>query len=162
MLGSLTRDRAPPPKNRRRPSLKKRREASEIYTNDEEDLDKVSCVNKFTFTIILQVLQRAAYKIQPWELKGQLVKASELVINLCNHVLGIPQDVQQKRMVHPLVDEAKNKDVVSTTPPRSPRSARSSRIQPPSASTKQDVSIGISTVRKHCKMLDLEPSTSQN
>jgi len=42
VLGSLTRDRAPPPKNRRRPSLKKRHETSEIFTNSEEELDKVS------------------------------------------------------------------------------------------------------------------------
>ena len=43
-------------------------------------------------------------------------------------------------MVHPLVDEAKNKDVVSTTPPRSPRTTRSSRIQPQPASSRQEVS----------------------
>ena len=42
VLGSLTRDRAPPPKNRRRPSLKKRHETSEIFTNSEEELDEVS------------------------------------------------------------------------------------------------------------------------
>lgn len=42
VLGSLTRDRAPPPKNRRRPSLKKRHGTSEIFSNSEEELDKVS------------------------------------------------------------------------------------------------------------------------
>lgn len=45
VLGSLTRDRAPPPKNRRRPSLKKRHETSEIFPNSEEELDMVRCVN---------------------------------------------------------------------------------------------------------------------
>lgn len=44
VLGSLTRDRAPPPKNRRRPSLKKRHETSEIFTNSEEELDEVSYI----------------------------------------------------------------------------------------------------------------------
>lgn len=69
------------------------------------------------------------------------------MIKLCKHVV-FPQAAQQKQskpLVHPLVDEAKNKEVVSTTPPRSPRSARSSRIQSPSTSTKQDVSIANNT-----------------
>ena len=49
VLSSLTRDRAPPPKNRRRPSLKKRSETSEIFTNsEEEELDKVSPLYKGT------------------------------------------------------------------------------------------------------------------
>ena len=42
ILGSLTEGRAPPPKNRRRPSLKKRHDTSEIFTNEEES-DKVNC-----------------------------------------------------------------------------------------------------------------------
>lgn len=49
VLGSLTRDRAPPPKNRRRPSLKKRHETSEIFANSEEELDKVRSMCKLTF-----------------------------------------------------------------------------------------------------------------
>ena len=48
VLGSLTRDRAPPPRNRRRPSLKKRHETSEIFTNSEEELDKVRSRCKLT------------------------------------------------------------------------------------------------------------------
>ncbi|KAJ7381069.1 Protein fam13a [Desmophyllum pertusum] len=90
LLGSLTRDRAPPPKNRRRPSLKKRHDTSEVFTNDDEESDK-----------------------------------------------GV-QQIQSKSLVHPLVDEAKNKNVVSTTPPRSPRTVKSSRIQPPSALPRQE------------------------
>ena len=43
ILGSLTQGRAPPPKNRRRPSLKKRHDTSEIFT-EEEGSDKVICV----------------------------------------------------------------------------------------------------------------------
>lgn len=39
-----------------------------------------------------------------------------------------------------MVDEAKNKNVVSTTPPISPRTSRSSRIQLHSASSRQEVS----------------------
>lgn len=79
------------------------------------------------------------------------------MISVCNFVVNVPQGVNQKQskaLVHPLVDEAKSKDVVSTTPPRSPRSARSSRIQSPSASTKQDVSIVIPTAREHHKMVN--------
>ena len=42
ILESLTRNRAAPPKNRRRPSLKKRHETSEIFSNeDDEYSDKV-------------------------------------------------------------------------------------------------------------------------
>ena len=75
----------------------------------------------------------------------------------CNFVMGVPQGGKQrqsKALVHPLVDEAKSKDVVSTTPPRSPRSARSSRIQSSSASTKQDVSIAAPAAPKHLKMVN--------
>lgn len=85
-----------------------------------------------------------------------LLEVGEPVICQCNFVMGVPQDVKQrqsKAFVHPLVDEAKSKDVVSTTPPRSPRSARSSRIQSPSASTKQDVSIATPAAPIHCKMV---------
>lgn len=90
ILESLTRNRAAPPKNRRRPSMKKRHETSELFTNeDDEDPDKGG------------------------------------------------QQRQNKSKVHPLVDEAKNKNVVSTTPPISPRTTRSSRIQPQSASARQ-------------------------
>lgn len=91
ILESLTRNRAAPPKNRRRPSLKKRHETSEIFTNeDDEDLDQGG------------------------------------------------QQRQNRSKVHPLVDEAKNKNVVSTTPPMSPRNNRSSRIQLQSASARQE------------------------
>lgn len=72
--------------------------------------------------------------------------------------MGVPQGIKQrqsKSLVHPLVDEAKSKDVVSTTPPRSPRSVRSSRIQSPSASSKQDVSIAAPTAPILCKMVKL-------
>ncbi|XP_027057443.1 protein FAM13A-like isoform X1 [Pocillopora damicornis] len=91
ILESLTRNRAAPPKNRRRPSLKKRHETSEIFSNeDDEYSDKDD------------------------------------------------QQRQNKSKVHPLVDEAKNKNVVSTTPPISPRTSRSSRIQLHSASSRQE------------------------
>ena len=40
ILGSLTQGRAPPPKNRRRPSLKKRKETRESFTSEQE-FDKV-------------------------------------------------------------------------------------------------------------------------
>ena len=72
------------------------------------------------------------------------IEVGEPVIYQCNFVMGVPQggnQRQSKTLVHPLVDEAKSKEVVSTTPPRSPRTARSSRLQSSSASTKQDVSI---------------------
>ena len=74
----------------------------------------------------------------------------------CNLVMCVPQGIKQrqsKSLVHPLVDEAKSKDVVSTTPPRSPRSVRSLRIQSPSLSTKQDVSIATPATAIHCKMV---------
>ena len=77
-------------------------------------------------------------------MKKNRIEVGEPVTYLFNFAVGVPQGVKQKQskaLVHPLVDEAKSKDVVSTTPPRSPRSARSSRIQSPSTSTKQDVSI---------------------
>ena len=48
VLSSLTRDRAPPPKNRRRPSLMKRHETSEIFTSSEEELDKVNPLDNIT------------------------------------------------------------------------------------------------------------------
>ena len=43
ILGSLTQGRAPPPKNRRRPSLKKRKETRESFTSEQE-FDKVHCL----------------------------------------------------------------------------------------------------------------------
>lgn len=43
ILGSLTQGRAPPPKNRRRPSLKKRNHARESFTSEQE-FDKVHCL----------------------------------------------------------------------------------------------------------------------
>lgn len=86
MLGSLTQGRAPPPKNRRRPSLKKRKETRESFTSEQE-FDKVK---------------------------------------------------QTKPLVHPLVDEAKSKGKVRTTPPKSPRSGRSPRMQPSASSPRQE------------------------
>ena len=73
-----------------------------------------------------------------------------------NLVMDVSQGIKQrqsKSLVHPLVDEAKSKDVVSTTPPRSPRSVRSSKIQSPPASTKQDVSIATPATPIHCKIV---------
>lgn len=43
ILGCLTQGRAPPPKNRRRPSLKKRKETRESFTSEQE-FDKVHCL----------------------------------------------------------------------------------------------------------------------
>ena len=43
ILGSLTHGRAPPPKNRRRPSFKKRHDTSEIFPN-EDDSGQVVCL----------------------------------------------------------------------------------------------------------------------
>ena len=43
ILSSLTQGRAPPPKNRRKPSLKKRNNTSESFTS-EHDFDKVHCL----------------------------------------------------------------------------------------------------------------------
>ena len=43
ILGCLTQGRAPSPKNRRRPSLKKRKETRESFTSEQE-FDKVHCL----------------------------------------------------------------------------------------------------------------------
>lgn len=83
ILKSLTQGRAPPPKNRRRPSFGK---SCDAVASEEDDSDKR----------------------------------------------------QRKRLVHPLVDDVKSKNVVRTTPPKSPRSSRSSKLQAPSSSPKPE------------------------
>ena len=55
ILGSLTQGRAPPPKNRRRPSLKKRNDTRESFTS-EQQFDKVHCL--FGLNINMKFKQR--------------------------------------------------------------------------------------------------------
>ncbi|XP_068710197.1 protein FAM13A-like isoform X2 [Montipora foliosa] len=85
ILSSLTRGRAPPPKNRRRPNLRKLHDSCDAVTEDDSS-----------------------------------------------------KHVHHKRLVHPLVDEVKSKDLIRTTPPKSPRSSRSSKIQPSSSALRPE------------------------
>ena len=68
---------------------------------------------------------------------------------------------QTKPLVHPLVDEAKSKGKVRTTPPKSPRSGRSPRMQPSASSPRQEVRVSplsppSSTKRIVCNVMRFE------